>query len=180
MAYNGYIYKPPYVTDTDFTNYFTKHFDNCIVKYENYIVLDDLNFDLLNQSKCQSIHDICDILHVSQIVKEPTCFMRNSTPSLVDDILTNKKTMNFNTHNIPTGVSDCYNLISTTTKGNLPVQDKRKISYRSYRNVDIDMFDNDLQKVVISENSDIKNVSEINCIYSNYEKNEAGTSYSTL
>jgi hypothetical protein len=93
MAYNGYIYKPPYVTDTDFTNYFTKHFDNCIVKYENYIVLGDLNFDMLNQSKCQSLHDICDIFDLSQIVKEPTCFMENSTPSLVDVILTNKKTM---------------------------------------------------------------------------------------
>ena len=53
----------------------------------------------------------------------------------------------------------------------MPVQDKRKISYRSCRNFDIDKFDSDSQKVVISENSDIKNASEINCIYSNYEKN---------
>ena len=93
MAYNGYIYKPPSVTDTDFTNNFTKHFDNCIVKYENYIVLGDLNFDMLNQSKCQSLHDICDIFDLSQIVKEPTCFMENSTPSLVDVILKNKNKM---------------------------------------------------------------------------------------
>lgn len=120
------IYKPPSVTDTDFTNYFTKYFDSCIVKYENYIVLGDLNFDMLNQSKCQSLHDMCDIFYLSQIVKEPTCFMKNSTPSLVDVILTNKKTMCFNSHNIPTGVSDCHNLISTTIKGNLPVQDKKK------------------------------------------------------
>ena len=60
----------------------------------------------------------------------------------------------FNTHNIPKGVSDCHNLISTTIKGNLPVQDKRKISFRSYRYFDIDKLDSDLQKVVISENSD--------------------------
>jgi hypothetical protein len=70
------LYKPPSVTDTDITNDFTKNFDNCIVKYENSIVLDDLNFDLLSQSKCQSLHDICDILYLSQIVKEPTCFFR--------------------------------------------------------------------------------------------------------
>ena len=63
------------------TNYFTKNFDNCIVKYENYIVLGDLNFDMLNQNKCQSLHDICDIFDLYQIVKEPTCFMKNSTPS---------------------------------------------------------------------------------------------------
>jgi hypothetical protein len=62
-------------------------------------------------------------------------------------------------------------LISTTIKGNLPVQDKRKISYRSHIHFDIDKFDSDLQKVVISKNSDIKNASEINYIYSNYEKN---------
>ena len=87
------------------------------------------------------------LTNLSQIVKESTCFMKNSTPSLVDAILANKKTMCFNTHTIPTGVSDCYNLISTTIKGNLPVQDKRKISYRSSRNFDIDKFDSDLQKL---------------------------------
>jgi hypothetical protein len=53
-----------------------------------------------------------DIFDLSQIVKEPTCFMKNSTPSLVDVILTNKKTMCFNTHNIPTGVSDCHYILS--------------------------------------------------------------------
>jgi hypothetical protein len=42
--------------------------------------------------------------------------------------------MCFNTHNIPTGVSDCHNLISTTIKGNLPVQDKRKCIYSHYEN----------------------------------------------
>ena len=56
------------------TNYFTKNFDN-------FIVLGDLHFDMLNQNKCQSLHDICDIFDLSQIVKEPTCFMKNSTPS---------------------------------------------------------------------------------------------------
>jgi hypothetical protein len=53
-----------------------------------------------------------DIFDLSQIVKEPTCFMKNSTPSQVDVILTNKKTMCFNTHNIPTGVSDCHYILS--------------------------------------------------------------------
>jgi hypothetical protein len=52
------------------------------------------------------------LTNLSQIVKEPTCFMKNSTPSLVDAILTNKKTMSFNTHNIPTGVSDCHYILS--------------------------------------------------------------------
>ena len=67
---------------------------------------------MLNQSKCQSLHDIVDIFDLSQIVKEPTCFMKNSTPSLVDVILTNKKTMCFNIHNIPTGVSGCHYILS--------------------------------------------------------------------
>jgi hypothetical protein len=34
-------------------------------------------------------------------------------PSLVDVVLTNKKSSCFNTLNLPTGVSDCHNLIST-------------------------------------------------------------------
>ena len=42
--------------------------------------------------------------------------------------------MCFHTHNIPTRVSDCHNLISTTIKGNLTVQDKRKCIYSNYEN----------------------------------------------
>ena len=45
----------------------------------------------------------------------PTCFKKGCIPSLVDVIMTNKKSLCFKSQNVPTGVSDCHNIISTVT-----------------------------------------------------------------
>jgi hypothetical protein len=37
----------------------------------------DLNFDMLNDKKCQALKDLCDVLDFSQLVLKPTCFMKN-------------------------------------------------------------------------------------------------------
>jgi hypothetical protein len=108
------IYKPPSVNDADFSENFSKNIDQIIVKYENYIVFGDINFDILNENKCQPLNDICNIF------KEPTCFKKDCVPSLVDVVLTNKKSSCFNTLNLPTDVSDRHNLKSTTIKDVLP------------------------------------------------------------
>lgn len=71
------IYKPPSVNDADFSEKFSKNIDKIIVKYENYIVFGDINFDILNENKCQPLNDICDIFDLDQLVKEPTCFKKD-------------------------------------------------------------------------------------------------------
>jgi hypothetical protein len=119
------------VNDADFSEKISKNIDKIIVKYENYIVFGDINFDILNENKYQPLNDICDIFDLDQLVKEPTCFKKDCVPSLVDVVLTNKKSSCFNTLNLPTGVNDCHNLISTTIKGHLPAQQRSKIIYRS-------------------------------------------------
>jgi hypothetical protein len=68
----------------------------------------DLNFDMLNDKKCQALKDLCDVLDFSQLVLKPTCFMKNCIPSLVDVVLTNQKNQYFNIQNVPTGISDCH------------------------------------------------------------------------
>ena len=75
---------------------------------------------MLISDKCQPLSDICDIFDLDQLVKDPTCFKKDCRPSLVDVILTNKKSSCFKTLNFPTGISDCHNFISTTVKGQLP------------------------------------------------------------
>jgi hypothetical protein len=52
------IYKPPSVNDADFSEKFSKNIDKIIVKYENYIVFSDINFDILNENKYQLLNDI--------------------------------------------------------------------------------------------------------------------------
>jgi hypothetical protein len=65
------------------------NFDNIIVmgdlNFDNIIVMGDLNFDMLSDTKCQTLKDLCDVLDFSQLVLKPTCFMKNCIPSLVDD-----------------------------------------------------------------------------------------------
>ena len=126
---------------------------------------------MLNVKKCQPLVDICDIFDLDQLVKKPTCFKKDCTPSLVDVILTNKRSLCFNTLNLPTGISDCHNLISTIIKGQLPIQQRSKITYRSYKTFDIEKFNSDIAKIEIDYNNkgDI-NADKVNQIYSTYER----------
>jgi hypothetical protein len=53
----------------------------------------------------------------------------------------------FNIQNVPTGISDCHNIISVTIKGDVPVQKRKIITFRSYKNFDTDSFNCDLEKI---------------------------------
>jgi hypothetical protein len=43
---------------------------------ENYMVIGDLNYDILPPDKSQVLDDLCDIFYLRNIVKNPTCFMK--------------------------------------------------------------------------------------------------------
>jgi hypothetical protein len=100
------------------------------------------------------------------------CFRKNSNfpfsnqkiITLVDVVLTNKKSSCFNTLNLPTGVSDCHNLISTTIKGHLPAQQRSKIIYRSYRTFDIDKFNNDIDQIKMENLDSVTSAEQVNVI----------------
>ena len=79
------------MSDNDCSTYFIKNIDECIRYYENIILLDDLNFDMVSNQKCQTLNDLCDVFNLSQLITNPTCFKKGCTPSLVDVILTNQK-----------------------------------------------------------------------------------------
>jgi hypothetical protein len=70
------------MSDNDCSTLFIKNIDQCIINYDNIIGMGDLNFDMLNDKKCQALKDLCDVLDVSQLVLKPTCFMKNCIPSL--------------------------------------------------------------------------------------------------
>jgi hypothetical protein len=54
---------------------------------KNYMVIGDLNYDILTPDKSQVLDDLCDIFDLTNIIKNPTCFMKGYEPSLVDVIL---------------------------------------------------------------------------------------------
>jgi hypothetical protein len=95
--------------------------------------------------------------------------VKDCVPSLVDVVLTNKKSSCFNTLNLPTGVSDCHNLISTTIKGHLPAQQRSKIIYRSYRTFDIDKFNTDIDQIKMENLDSVISAEQVNETYQKYE-----------
>ena len=62
--------KPPSINDNDSSNNFTKSLDKCMIHYENILVLGDLNFDMLDNHKCTTLNDMCDVFNLSQLVSK--------------------------------------------------------------------------------------------------------------
>ena len=90
------LYRPPSLSDSEFTKDYTKTFDKTTTKYENFLILGDLNYDMLVNEKCTALKEVCDIFDLTNMVVDPTCF---TSPSLNDVILTNKPNYCMNTNN---------------------------------------------------------------------------------
>ena len=94
-------YKPPSLSIEVFENDCTLGLDRISEKYEHFILLGDLNFDMLDKSKSSKLNNVCDVFDLCNTVKEPTRFTSGNKPTLVDVILTCSsdcigKTLNFN------------------------------------------------------------------------------------
>jgi hypothetical protein len=119
---------------------------------------------MLCTEKSQPIDDLCDDFDLTNIIKEPTCLKKDCNPSLVDVILTNKSKSCFKSLNFNTGVSDYHNLM----KGNIPICENIKQPYRCFKNVDVDAYVNDLDKIhLLNESCD--NVTDIDIEYDHFE-----------
>ena len=64
------LYKPSSINDNDFSSNFTKSLDKCMIHYENILVLGDLNFDMLDNRKCTTLNNMCDVFNLSQLVSK--------------------------------------------------------------------------------------------------------------
>ena len=108
----------------------------CLQKFQQCDSSWDLNFNMLVQEKSAPLTELCDIFNLTNIVKEPTCFPKNSNPSLVDVILTNNpKTFN-GTRMCNTGLSDVHRLVACVMKNTVKQTRNGKTTYRSFKNLD--------------------------------------------
>ena len=85
--------------------------DKISEKYDNYLVLGELNFDMLEKSKGSISNNVCDVFDLSNMIKGPTCFTSGNKPSLVDVISTNNTSYVGKSFNFVCGLSDVHNLI---------------------------------------------------------------------
>jgi len=69
MFFSG-IYKPPNMPDNVINTDFSQTVDKIISRYDKYILIGDLNFDMLNSNKSETLMDICDVVDLKNIVKK--------------------------------------------------------------------------------------------------------------
>ena len=112
------MYKPPSMKPDTFSTDLQRYLDKVHISIENFILLGDLNYDLSDPTKGKTLRDMCDIFNLQNLIKKPTCFMKDSKPSLVDVILTNKPKLFMISDQCDTGLSDWHNMVYTVLKGN--------------------------------------------------------------
>ena len=128
-------YRPPSEHPTHFLDNATKALDVAFRKFQNVMLIGDLNFNMLSKDKSAPLTELCDIFDLRNLIKKATCFTKNNDPSLVDVILTNRP-RTFNTTLVcDTGLSDNHRLVACVMKNTLKPRPKGKVLYRSYKNL---------------------------------------------
>ena len=153
------LYRTPSLSDSEFTKDNTKTFDKTTTKYENFLILGDLSYDMLVNEKCIALKEVCDIFDLSNMVVDPTYFTKGASASLNDVILY--------TNNYNCGISDVHNIISIQMKGNLPSNKKELKCFRSFKNIDQEKFTEDLNKIDFDK---ITDQNDVNKMYSDFEE----------
>ena len=89
-----------------------KNLDNYSSKYDNFILLGDLN----SEPTESAVRDFCEIYSCKNLIKDNTCFGNPSKPSCIDLIITNRPKSFQNSVTVETGLSDFYKMTLTVMK----------------------------------------------------------------
>ena len=81
-------------------------------KYDNFVVLGDLNTEISNSF----VEQFCASYNLKSLIKEPTCFKSVDNPSCIDLILTNHLKCFQNSGVYETGISNFHKLTFTVLK----------------------------------------------------------------
>ena len=108
--------------------------NNALEKYENVIVIGDINIDGQDRRHpgLENLKEFCVVFGLENLVKVKTCFTRDHSSS-IDVILTNHKRNFQTTSAFETGLSDCHSLKATCMKSCIPRLKPKKIVYRNYK-----------------------------------------------
>ena len=146
------IYKPPNLSETDFTTNLETIISKLSNSYEKLILMGDFNITTNNPILSQFL----DTFALSPLNNDPTCFKNSKNPSCIDLLLTNFKPSFMKTNNFETGISDHHKMISTIMKLHFTRESPKTKYYRDYRKFDIDYFSSELSRQLNSVFCSIK------------------------
>ena len=152
-------YKPPKTTDIIFTNEMHELCNSVNALYDNYVILGDLNFNVLNvrfnfkntsDTIICPLRNLCSDLNLKKLIHEPTFYHRTGN-SLLDVIVTNQYRRFASAGAIQNEISDGHSLIYGALRLKCPKLTPVDIEFRSFKNFDKDNFLNkDLQSAPFS------------------------------
>ena len=111
-------------------------------KYENFIILGDLNTEITNDYMSQ----FCGAYNLKNLIKDPTCYKSIANPSCIDLILTNHPQCFQNSGVYETGLSDFHLMTYTVLKAKFKKQKPRVTKYRNFKNFDNKKFRRDISE----------------------------------
>ena len=136
------IYKPPNLSETDFTTNNETIISKLSNKYEKLILMGDFNMTTSNPILSQFL----DTFALSPLNIDPNCFKNSKNPSCIDLLLTNFKHSVMKTNVFETGISDHHKTIFTIMKLHFTRESPKTKYYRDYRKFDIDYFSSELSR----------------------------------
>ena len=144
------LYKSPNkVSDHDFTTDMEYLCEKSTSLYDRTLLMGDLNYNLLDQNKSKPLNDIMDNFSMDNMVKEPT-FISQHGSSLIDVALTNNTNYFQETATLDIGISDGHSMLCAVAKLNMPQQQAKNITYRSYKLFNKDTYRRDVQRIPFS------------------------------
>ena len=108
--------------------------------YDNVVIMGDFNSEIREDA----MDDFCELYHLKNLIKTPTCFKSNENPSCIDLILTNKQKSFQNSMTVETGLSDFHMLTVTVLKTTFRKLPPKVVRYRDKKNYDPVNFLNDV------------------------------------
>ena len=154
-------YNPHKDSISYFLSHISKVIDATLFNYENLILLGDFNAvdsDL-------SLTDFCELYNLKNLITEPTCYKNPNNPSLVDIILTNRRSNFQDSETMEPGISDHHKMIITVLKSEIKKKDPIQINYKSYKNFDENYFRHELSSALLNLLNENTNYDDFKKVY---------------
>lgn len=137
------MYKNPKTDPVTFKRFFEEACEEVSDKYENIVIIGDLNFNMLQDNMLSAI---IPCFNLSNVINEPTCF-KSKNPTLIDVMLVTKRRKMLKTFSENIGVSDFHNLIGAVLRNHKPSPKTKRITVRKISKIKYDKLLSDLSKI---------------------------------
>ena len=140
-----FAYRPPDTNKIMFFNEIYITLNEILGKYDNILLVGDLNTDELKTGSDSSNHlsDVKDVFNLTNLVKKPTCF-KSQDRTLIDLMLTNRPRSFLKSQNFEIGLSDCQKPVVSILRASFKKRPRKIITYRDQKCSNQDHFFRDL------------------------------------